>query len=268
MYMYEYSVHRGSPTAAQLRRARTSKAHLILFSHWRAEDVFVCKHLSLAPWEMGHPFFHKQRRSAHQSEGQPTFCAEVDVLSEHGLRRLVRNMQQRGHRQPQAQRRRGAKAQSHREIPPKRKARKCETQERRGPEATIVWASAADLCCSMHHTGWPRRWLTTSASLWVLSPGHQPSRWNWFRPLWGTHGQTSGASKSEKYHLTTHSVDPPCAPIFVQFLVHLGPAFDQRNRGYASYGDLSPRIVNKTPFLCWVLHASVSNDAELACCED
>ncbi|KAK0767039.1 LOW QUALITY PROTEIN: hypothetical protein N5P37_000771 [Trichoderma harzianum] len=38
--------------------------------------------------ELSH--FHKQQR---QSEGQPTFCAEVDVLSEHGLRRLVRNMQ-------------------------------------------------------------------------------------------------------------------------------------------------------------------------------
>ncbi|KAK4067155.1 uncharacterized protein Triagg1_7883 [Trichoderma aggressivum f. europaeum] len=120
-------------------------------------------------------------------------------------------------------------------------ARQTHGEERPKPKATIAWASAADLDRSSNASqpvGWPcplatsgYLWLTASASPWGAISGASAIQMERVPAFLGWPRQTSGASKSEKYHLATHSVGPPCAPIFGQFLVHLGPAFDQRHRG-------------------------------------
>lgn len=90
-------------------------------------------------------------------------------------------------------RRNGVKAQSHREAPCKWREMRREThgEERPKPKATIIWASAADLDRSTHHSRLAMllQQLTASASPWVLSPGHQPSKWNVFRLFWGGQGK-------------------------------------------------------------------------------
>ncbi|KAL7963721.1 hypothetical protein V8C34DRAFT_5574 [Trichoderma compactum] len=92
----------------------------------------------------------------------------------------------------------GAKAQSHREAPCKWREMGRERMGRRGPNPKPPSPGRQPLISTAARitAGWPcplatsgYLWLTTSASPWVLSPGHQPSKWNVFRLFWGGQGK-------------------------------------------------------------------------------